>query len=334
MADADTGTRKNFPTPVFFRDTRHANIWSISVFHDLEAYFYENVATAFDACRRVREESKAGISQDLRSVITAATVLFHFREHVPSPHNETRAQVAAKCPDYDLLGDIVNASKHRDLTRGNPQINSASDIYEIVVITEFEDSDGRYTNAEKQVLVKLKDGSERDVFEILTNVINFWGAELLAWNVLKSYNPFPAAQLPGTVVVPRSSISGVANLGLQGIEGLDLKFKFKFQVYDSVLGRPVPKDLNGATHEMRIFEPPKTFVTITAINKASGATAKRTVQLTNDQAVEYQYLETEQQKAAFVQQIAPELARIYADEFRSMHAEISTSTESPQRPPD
>src|SRR5450759_1241667 len=49
------------------------------------------------------------------------TALFHFREHLAGPHAKTRAQVAADCPDYRLVADVVNVTKHGTLTRQRPK---------------------------------------------------------------------------------------------------------------------------------------------------------------------------------------------------------------------
>ena len=104
----------------------------------------------------------------------------------------SRAEVAALCSDYDLVGDIANVSKHAELSRGAPKVSHAQSVCEIIVLTEFSDDKGIFTDARKLVTVKLDDGTERDVFDILTNVINFWGQQLALWGVLKDYNLFPS----------------------------------------------------------------------------------------------------------------------------------------------
>jgi hypothetical protein len=76
--------------------------------------------------------------------------------------------------DYDLLGDGVNATKHRSIRRGTPKITNATQIYEEVIVTEYKDTQGFYPGVEKKVIVKLSNGSEKDVLDVLMNVINFW----------------------------------------------------------------------------------------------------------------------------------------------------------------
>jgi hypothetical protein len=84
----------------------------------LYAFFYETVVLVYQAYKTTRNEAKAGTRNDWKSALTAATAAYHFREHLPQPHKKSRREIAAICPDYDLLGDVVNASKHKDVTFG------------------------------------------------------------------------------------------------------------------------------------------------------------------------------------------------------------------------
>src|SRR5438094_5421638 len=81
-------------------------------------------------------------------------------------------------PDYDVLGDIANASKHAQLTRGAPKFTHAQSLSELVVFTEFSDDQGKFTHARKLEIVKLDDATKREVFDIATNVINFGASNL------------------------------------------------------------------------------------------------------------------------------------------------------------
>ena len=108
------------------------------MFDDLAAFFYENVVAAFTDYSKIRQNDPYGRSRDIRAAIDTATSLYHLREHIPAQYRKSRSEVAKLCPDYDLLGDVANAAKHDDLTRGKPQIKSADDIYELTVITRYE----------------------------------------------------------------------------------------------------------------------------------------------------------------------------------------------------
>jgi len=174
------------------------------MFDDLNAHFHEHLVPLYVRHREIREKAKAGLSRDLQAATATANALYHFREHLPQSHAMSRAKVAAQCPDHDLVGDIANVSKHAELTRGVPKVSHAQSVCEIIVLTEFSDDKGIFTDARKLVTVKLDDGTERDVFDILTNVINFWGQQLALWGVLKDYNLFPSQ--PGRSIQDRNAL--------------------------------------------------------------------------------------------------------------------------------
>ena len=68
--------------------------------------------------------------------------------------------------------------KHKLLTHGTshgtPLINDSARVTEQLVVTEYQDEAGTYRYTQKTVVAKLPDGSERDLLEVLTNVMNFW----------------------------------------------------------------------------------------------------------------------------------------------------------------
>jgi hypothetical protein len=142
------------------------------LFDNVHAYFYENVLACYNEYEDRRSESKTGLSIDLRKAIVAATALFHFREHLPKQYKKSREEFAKSCLDYDLLGDICNASKHNSLTKHWKYLNSSESIKEIIELTKFNDSLGDYFFQEKIICIKLIDNSERDLFDILTKVLN------------------------------------------------------------------------------------------------------------------------------------------------------------------
>ena len=55
----------------------------------------------------------------------------------------------------------MNVFKHG--RRRDGQIEKPTDIYETSVITDYEDTDGTYHHAEKEVTIQLRDGSLRDM---------------------------------------------------------------------------------------------------------------------------------------------------------------------------
>jgi hypothetical protein len=68
----------------------------------------------------------------------------------------------------------VNALKHGILTKGTPQIAAADNIREQVVHTIYRDEAGEYYDIKKSIEITLKDGTSRELFDVLTNVVNMW----------------------------------------------------------------------------------------------------------------------------------------------------------------
>lgn len=100
------------------------------MFSDPAVHFYDQIVPAYKAYREPEENDTFGRSRHVIAGVTAATALYHFREHLPKPHSKTFSQVARICPDYALIRDVTNAGKHKVLTIGQPLIKSADDIQE------------------------------------------------------------------------------------------------------------------------------------------------------------------------------------------------------------
>ncbi len=213
------------------------------MFDDLAAYFHENIVESYTSYVDVRVNQSYGRSKDMRAAVVAATALYHLREHIPSPNRKTRKEIVAACPDYDILGDVVNAAKHRELNQGQPKLTSAEDIYEVTVIIQYEDAEGLYSDVQKVVLVKLNDGTERDLLECLTNVMNYWGNEFVLMGVTKSYKPFDVPPMPGESFIPRDA--AVRNINTEIIQGVRFKQTLKLLKFDAASGKSEPIDLTG-----------------------------------------------------------------------------------------
>ena len=221
------------------------------MFDNIRSYFVRDVLANYEAYRKSIEEKETGVNNDLRLAINSATSLFHMREHMPYQIKKSRSQVAKLCPSFDLLGDIVNASKHKKLTQGKPKLKSAEKIEEIIVITEYEDEAGKYYDSEKKIQAHLDDGRTIDIDEILLDVINFWIEEMgkLGYS-FKKIKPI-VKEIPPS----RSSDSGAAPLNLKLIKGEDFKLKAQFKTYDKKTGTFTPKDLSGFKFRMNIYKP-------------------------------------------------------------------------------
>lgn len=249
------------------------------MFDDLSAYFHENIITAYKQYKEEKEKPVSGRSNDLRLAINAAIALYHFREHLPKQHAKTRKQLSQNCPDYDLLGDVVNASKHKKLIRKASKITSAEKIYEEIVETKYVDSKGEYFHNEKFAIVELNDGTRRDLFEVLTNVLNMWFSELYNMGVLQELQ---RVNLPQKGIPSRSSDSGIPRLDLMILRGVRFKQRFKLQKYNYNTGQVEPIDLTGYKIRGRIYKP--TYeIDFKLVNEKTGEEIIRTLKLSEEQ---------------------------------------------------
>jgi hypothetical protein len=144
------------------------------------------------------------------------------------------------CPDFKLLRDVVNLSKHSKITKYKPKISDVNNIYEQIIYTCYEDKKGKYWNVEKSVFVKPDDGSERDLLEIITNVMNMWLIEFEQIGIIEHVKPFVTSD---TKILPRSRSS--IRLAQYVTAGLPFKQRGKVQRYNYEKGIIEPYDLTN-----------------------------------------------------------------------------------------
>lgn len=272
------------------------------MFDDLAAYFHENIVASYMAYREIRDNESYGGSRDMRAAVVAATALYHLREHIPQPQRKTRNAIANECPDYDVLGDVVNAAKHRELDRGRPKLKSAEDIYELTVITQYEDADGTYPDAQKVVMVKFLDGTERDILECLTNVINYWGNEFVRFGFRESFKPFQIPPSPGERFVARDEAK---RLGTEITRGIRFKQTLKLLKFDPSTGKSEPIDLTGSDLKYRIYKP-SYVVDLHLSHPVTGKEYTFELKLDDDQSLEWHSLQTDSKREEFASRLAQE----------------------------
>jgi hypothetical protein len=263
---------------------------------ELAAYFYQHVFLAYHRYRQVKNDGEIGDNKDRREALDAAVALYHLREHIPLPFRKTRAQLAALCPDYDLLGDIVNAAKHNVLTHGTPQVAGVDNISEILVCTRFRDQDGEYDHQEKIVEVELVDGSKRDIYEILTNVVNTWFDELHRIGAIDQRQPI---QLKTQELVSREDASSVA---LQITQGIRWQQHFRLQQYNYESNEIEPVDLSDAENIIFTVREPPTFEV--EMGDASGLKFAKKVELTPEQVRELEQIDDPSQRNQYLLKVA------------------------------
>jgi len=269
------------------------------MFDDLAAYFYENVVASYEEYRDERKLSKAGCSKDTKKAVVAATALYHLREHLPSSPKHSWISICEKCPDYALLGDIANVAKHHKLVKGTPKLLSADQINEQIIITKYQDEQGEYQTIEKSVQIHLSDGSVRDAFEVLTNVMNFWFNYLNSIGVINKphHYPIPLDKQPKS----RDECTG-SRMDMEMIGGVRFHQNIKLRKYNYESEKVEPIDLTGCKVEARIYEP-KYEMEIALTDNATGTTVNKIVQLTREESQQFIALATDAEKDEFKRKI-------------------------------
>ncbi len=221
------------------------------MFDDVASIFYNSVIPAYEDYVAHRDGSSAGRDRHLRSAVETATALFHFREHLPAHQRMSRAQVETECPDFQLIADVANATKHGQLTKGAPIVKSAEDVRECVIITTYNDAEGEYSDARTVVEAQCVDGSTRNLDLALASVLNFWGNKLKIWGIA-NYVPQPTPEVPGARYIGRDKTS---RIDLELLKGIRFQQRSKFLKFNREKGYAEPIDLTGKDLKFSIYEP-------------------------------------------------------------------------------
>lgn len=269
------------------------------MFDDLAAYYHENVVAAFVAYRETSKDGVAGRSRDLREAIVAATALFHLREHLPTPGAPSRAEVERQCADYALLGDVVNAAKHKSVTQntphGAPLVSDAEKLMERLLVLEYEDSEGVYRCTQKAVIAMLADGTERNLLEVLTSVMNFWEGHLHGLGVLSKQRTFVFE--PQVRYRTRAECEQI-RLDFQIVQGHRFKQSIQLLKFDAGTGQARPIDLTGAELNFRIYKPRFDF-DVSLKHEASGKEYTKTIMLSDEENEQLAGMSSDEERQAF-----------------------------------
>lgn len=271
----------------------------LHMFDDFIAYYNENVVDSYVAYRELSKDGTAGRSRDLRQALVAATALFHVREHLPAPHSPSRADIESLCPDYALLGDLVNATKHAAITsatpHGAPLVARASDLREHVTLIEYSDEAGSYSFAQKEVIAFLSDGSERNVLDVLTNVLNFWEKWLHGIGLLSEVRVFRYES--NARFRTREECESMRPC-FEIVQGRRFHQTMKLLRWNSGTGIVEPIDLSGAEVRASIYKP-KYAVDVTLTHDESGRQFTTSIDLTDDESATLSQLRTEEEKSKY-----------------------------------
>jgi hypothetical protein len=299
------------------------------MFNDLANYFVHNVIAAHK-CYRSACSSSAGVYEHTRYAIEFATALFHFREHLPDPQKLSRIEVERRCPEYRLIADVANASKHQVITAPTPQgpslVAKAEDIEEETTIVEYTDEDGSYRHACSQVIVACTDGMKRSLDQALIRVLNFWIAELKHLGVI---DLDPAAEFvqPGAKFMTRDEAS--EELNLQITKGLNWSHRLRLLEFDNTTQSARPVDLTGARAEMRLYKP-QYSVTLTLTPPDGSEPFEIDFQLTDEESVLYHRLKTDAEKSTFAQKVWHARQDEVAQKVRSLHQQRAEASKGPE----
>lgn len=251
---------------------------------ELVAYFFENVVASYREYLKIKKSGLFGRSRDKRAAANVAIELYHFREHLPETIRPKCESIILKCPDYALVRDIANVSKHGKINRHkDSQINSFDQISEAIINIEYKDENGPYFYSEKTVQIKLNNGSKREILGVLTNVMNFWQeylksidiiskSHLIDWSVDK-HEPKSREECEGT------------SIGFDIASGLRFGATIVFLKYNYDTCKIESVDLRGHKATMKFYKLPEIAVSLT--NEKTGVTKDFSIHLSRS---EYSHL--------------------------------------------
>ena len=269
------------------------------MFDDLAAYYHENVVAAFIAYRDTSKDGTVGRSRDLREALVAATALFHLREHLPNPGALSRSEVEKQCADYALLGDVVNAAKHKSITQntphGAPLLSTADRLAERLLMIEYEDAHGAYRCTQKAVVALLENGTERNLLEVLTNVINYWEGHLHTLGVLSKQRTF-AFENP--IRHRTREECEKLRLDFEIVQGHRFKQSMQLLRFNTSSGTATPIDMSGAQLNFRIYRPRFDF-DVSLKHDATGKEFTKTVVLSDEENAALAGMSSDEERKVF-----------------------------------
>jgi len=248
------------------------------MFEVLRNNFIENVLSSYNEYDKYSVEGEFGSSKDIRLALTCATNLYHFREHLPVEIKITKKQSVQICEDFNILGDIVNTAKHQKVTRTPTQIEDAKSIYEVAELCHYNDGKSPYTDCEKKVYIKLKNGIERDIKPILVNVLNMW-ITILRDNKVISMNNI--SNLKRKFPVPRSE---ARQLNLRMMKGEGYKFQFRYKRYDLVKKESSGSDISKNKIRFSAYKVPNLILSAVVESKKEGVIKEIEIPLNEEQS--------------------------------------------------
>ena len=167
---------------------------------------------------------------------------------------------------------------------------------EQLIFIEYDDEAGAYRYVQKTVVVKLTDGSERNLLEILTNVINFWEGHMLILGVLSKARVFAH----DADIRYRTRAECEANrLNFELVQGHRFHQTMRLLRFDKATGKAKPIDLSGSEVKFRIYKP-KYDIELSLTHDATGKTFKTEITLTEEESFILSHISSDKERQAYV----------------------------------
>ena len=268
------------------------------MFEDVRKYYVENALASYDEFLKYRSKNEWGENQLLRRGINAANALFHMREQIPDNLRPSKSVLKIQYPDYGLIADIANATKHKKITHDNPQISKAEQIFEILIFTHYADEQGEYHSPQIEVFVKLDDGTEMKLINLLYNVMCMWRDILENLGIVNYKTPeSPEIDAPLT----RDEASRKNTLHMR--QGEEFKAQFRFMKYNYEKNIAELIDMSSNNFRFWVKKLPEKATISAYYNNSKRKLIDFDVPLTKEQASQYVSLENDDKKTAFLKKI-------------------------------
>ena len=272
------------------------------MFENPRKFFIQDVLSSYEEYCKHRESNDWGQNQLLRKGINTAVALYHFREHLPLSIRPQMSTLEARCPDYDLVRDITNVSKHKRITLYTPRISDATQIYEAMTSIMFSDDQGDYFVSKLEIYLKLDDGAERKLTDVLYNVMLMWRDVLSELSIIDMKAPKTINDKPLT---RKEAARRQTNMCIR--RGEEFKANSRLLRYNYTKGIAEPIDLTGSSLQFKIYKLPQCAeIHISLVHPASPEQKIEfdfKVPFTKKQAMQYMRFKSESEKGTFVKSI-------------------------------
>lgn len=261
-------------------------------------HYYQHVVAPYLEYSDIAERDAFGREMDLRRAMDAASAVFHLRERLPDALALTRKHTEQVCRDYGLLGDVVNCVKHGEIDKttphGSPLVTKAEDVFDQAISISYADENGPYSAAFKVVVAKLRDGTERYLMDVLTNVLTFWDGHLFDHGVLSKRSRFTFRD-----PLRYRTRSECSQLNLEISQEVPAHFRFRFMRFDQAQHRAVPIDLTGAEVRFTVYNPKPVEVHL-RVEKDDGTAIEVLVRLNEAEGMEFSSFTSDEERERFL----------------------------------